>query len=601
MNGGRLVALLLALLMLCADAHAEQLAAMDAVVESFDADYVVREDGVIAAEERVVYKATGDMDALTRDIVPARGSSYGEFSVSKVCEGVETRLDEAMASGGAGAYSRMRGGDGADRYCINLPCARGDSVELIYRYNIYGECERYADLGVIDMPLLSEAWKLKIYRYTARISFEGGSADGMDVRAINNSMGMLMHEAKDGGYVFDGRSVGEGNAIKVRLTFPQELIRGMDFTGDRPMQDGVLTGAVAGSSDEADMTMQSEAGADAEHDANAQRYVRLGWVIFAVMTAVAALMLLAAVLLWGRRTPARIDEYMGGMELPSTMGATPAEMCLNLRAKIGAEAMTATLLDLARRKYILIELDGDITYVRSGKSERQCAPHERFAMDWIFSMGKAGRVSLRDIKAFVNRGLYRGELYKWRRMVRSAAKARGWYEPHTLMHKLLITLSLLLSAVVTAITWEFGGEMHDAITIALGIGSEMFLLSGWLSHRIRRHTPEGAQNAADWDSVAYWIMSSSWDGNEMQLDVAELEQLMAYAPVLGVEEELACRLKELGKECAGALRSGRGAVLLREADGSMAKVYGACCERTIYTLSNIKYRAGGRHYFRIRL
>ncbi|MGI6182812.1 MAG: DUF2207 family protein [Candidatus Fimadaptatus sp.] len=601
MNRGRLVALLLALLMLCADAHAEQLAAMDAVVESFDADYVVREDGVIAAEERVVYKATGDMDALTRDMTLARGSSYGEFSVSKVCDGVETRLDEATASGGEGAYSRVRSGDGADRYCINLPCARGDSVELIYRYNIYGECERYADLGVIDMPLLSDAWKLKIYRYTARISFEGGSADGMDVRAIHNGMGMLMHEAKDGGYVFDGRSVGEGNAIKVRLTFPQELIRGMDFTGDRPMQDGVLTGAVAGSSDEADMTMQSEAGADAEHDANAQRYVRLGWVIFAVMTAVAALMLLAAALLWGRKTPARIDEYMGGMELPSTMGATPAEMCLNLRAKIGAEAMTATLLDLARRKYILIELDGDITYVRSGKSERQCAPHERFAMDWIFSMGKAGRVSLRDIKAFVNRGLYRGELYKWRRMVRSAAKARGWYEPHTLMHKLLITLSLLLSAVVTAITWEFGGEMHDAITIALGIGSEMFLLSGWLSHRIRRHTPEGAQNAADWDSVAYWIMSSSWDGDEMQLDVAELEQLMAYAPVLGVEEELACRLKELGKECAGALRSGRGAVLLREADGSMAKVYGACCERTIYTLSNIKYRAGGRHYFRIKL
>ncbi len=115
MNRGRLVALLLVLLMLCANAHAEQLAAMDAVVESFDADYVVREDGVIAAEERVVYKATGDMDALTRDMVTARGSSYGEFSVSKVCEGVETRLDEAPASGGAGAYSRVRGGDGADR------------------------------------------------------------------------------------------------------------------------------------------------------------------------------------------------------------------------------------------------------------------------------------------------------------------------------------------------------------------------------------------------------------------------------------------------------------------------------------------------------
>lgn len=115
MNRGRLVALLLVLLMLCANAHAEQLAAMDAVVESFDADYVVREDGVIAAEERVVYKATGDMDALTRDMVTARGSSYGEFSVSKVCEGVETRLDEAPASGGACAYSRVRGGDGADR------------------------------------------------------------------------------------------------------------------------------------------------------------------------------------------------------------------------------------------------------------------------------------------------------------------------------------------------------------------------------------------------------------------------------------------------------------------------------------------------------
>lgn len=96
-------------------------------------------------------------------------------------------------------------------------------------------------------------------------------------------------------------------------------------------------------------------------------------------------------------------------------------------------------------------------------------------------------------------------------------------------------------------------------------------------------------------------MSGSWDGDEMQLDVEELEQLMAYAPVLGVEVELACRLKELGKERACALRSGRGAALLREADGSMAEVYGACCKRTIHTLSNIKYNANGKYYLRLRL
>ncbi len=47
-----------------------------------------------------------------------------------------------------------------------VPCSEGDEVTMVYRYRLEDVCKRYLDVGVLDMPLLGDAWEMDIDSYT---------------------------------------------------------------------------------------------------------------------------------------------------------------------------------------------------------------------------------------------------------------------------------------------------------------------------------------------------------------------------------------------------------------------------------------------------
>lgn len=574
-----LVMLLMALIAVSGVAHAGG----DAVVERFDADYTVREDGVIAAEERLVYRTTDDINGFTRDMDPALGSGYDGFSVAEVRGSAETRLEyDAMArKGDAGVYRYEALDNGLNRYYVHIPCEDGDRVELVYRYEIYGACARYADVGVISLPLLGDAWELDIEDYSARVSLSGGNGSDMDVRVMSAGMDMDTCEAVDGGFVFKGRNAGDGEAFRVRLMFPQELVPGMALTEDKPMREYILA-------------------SEAEYDATLQRNNSLGWALLALLVAGSILLSVAAHRLWGRDPAVNVNMYSSGMALPSTGGATPAELAVDIKRAVPDEdALASTLLDLARRGYIELEYDdSDMTYVRTDKPYDDCAPHERFAMDWIFSLGNGMRVSMEEIKQKAEHIEYAKAFSSWQSMVKESAEERIWYEKRTPAQK--ATGSVILAAgatgIIGAIICLAQGALFSIMALGLGLGGLSLVAAGVFALVMCRHTAEGAQIAADWISVRDWIKKEDWSADVALIDTALWEQLMVYALVLDADAALAAKLDNLDPSYADAMRASHDAVLLRARDSDVFVeygMYGYYCAHAASSMRHASSSSGG--------
>ncbi len=570
----KLLVMLLALMLLMAGAAAH--AGGDAVIEHFDAEYTLREDGVLVAEERLVYRTTDDINGFTRDIDPALGSGYDAFSVSAVRDGAETQLEyNAMArNGDAGVYRYEALDNGLDRYYMHMPCADGDVVELIYRYEIQGACARYADVGVIDMPLLGDAWELDIEDYSARVSLPGGNSADLDVRVMSAGMDMDTCETVDGGFVFTGRDAGDGEAFRVRLMFPQELVPGMALTQDKPMRETILA-------------------AEAKYDSDMRRNNSLGWGLLALFVAGSILISVIAYRLWGRDPAVNANKYSSGMALPSTGGAAPAELKVDMARIVPDEdALAATLLDLSRRGYIELEYDDSgMTYVRTDKPYDDCAPHERFAMDWIFSLGDGMFVSMEEIKQKAEHIEYAKAFSSWQSMVKESAEERLWYEKRTPAQK--ATGSVILAAgatgIIGAIICLAQGALFSIMALGLGLGGLLLVAAGVFALVMCRHTTEGAQIAADWISVRDWIKKEDWSADVALIDTALWEQLMVYALVLDADTALAAKLDNLDPSYADAMRASHDAVLLRACDSDVFVEYGMYSYYCAHAASSMRH------------
>ena len=578
----KLLVMLLALMLLMAGAAAH--AGGDAVIEHFDAEYTLREDGVLVAEESLVYRTTDDINGFTRDIDPALGSGYDAFSVSAVRDGAETQLEyNAMArNGDAGVYRYEALDNGLDRYYMHMPCADGDVVELIYRYEIQGACARYADVGVMDMPLLGDAWELDIEDYSARVSLSGGNSADLDVRVMSAGMDMDTCETVDGGFVFTGRDAGDGEAFRVRLMFPQELVPGMALTQDKPMRETILA-------------------AEAKYDSDMRRNNSLGWGLLALLVAGSILISVIAYRLWGRDPAVNANKYSSGMALPSTGGAAPAELAVDIKRAVPDEdALASTLLDLTRRGYIELEYDDhSMAYVRTDKPYDDCVPHERFAMDWIFSLGDGMRVSMDEIERCSKRGEYAKELTRWGGMVKEAAEERLWYEKRSPAQKAMggVIVAAGVLSIAGGIVCQMQGALFHIMTLGLGVGGLALVAAGVFALTVYRHTAEGAQIAADWISVRDWIKKDDWSADVALIDTELWEQLMVYALVLDASASLSVSMDEFDPEYAKAMRASQDAVLLRNDDhGAFAEyggMYGYYCSHMVSAMIPRSSSSGG--------
>lgn len=377
----RLAAALLTFIMLLIAQTA--LAGGDAIVDDFTARMVIGIDGSLSVEETITYSVTDSINGFTRDIDPSFGSGYSDFSAARIIDGSEIamRYDESAARGDEGVYYAEQQDNGLVRYYMFVPCGEGDEVTMVYRYRLEDVCKRYLDVGVLDMPLLGDAWEMDIDSYTGRIEFIGQVEGNIDMLVKSAGMNLTECAVTDGGIDFAGEDAGSGGVFRVRLMFPSGALSGMAYTREENMRGRILAD-------------------EAEYQAALEESDRMGKIVLLCAIIVMAAAIAAACLIWDRDPRVDAYTYTTGAPLPVRGDIGPAEVKVIFSGSLpDTNTLAAVMLDLTRRGYIdIVGGKGDMEYVRTAKSIDDCSDQEQFVLNWIMNIGDGESVTLDAVR-----------------------------------------------------------------------------------------------------------------------------------------------------------------------------------------------------------
>lgn len=202
---------------------------------------------------------------------------------------------------------------------------------------------------------------------------------------------------------------------------------------------------------------------------------------------------------------------------------SPAELSLFLDQAISSRGLLASIFDLARREYLIIDemqkdssiynkkelKRQDFEFTRTNKADGNLLEHERFLLDWLFDkIGNSKNVSTIDIdkarnKATINFSKSQNE---WYRLVREQLKTRGYSDQSSKKPGII----MLLLSIPVFILGIIGIIFESLIGItALLVGIMMFILGiitltrksdeGYLQYELWKDFKKEFENYKDLD------------------------------------------------------------------------------------------------------
>ena len=577
----RLATLVMALAVMLMTASMAR-AAGDATADNFDMHITVNADGSMMFEEHITYTTTDRINGFTRDVDPSFGSGCSDFMASRVIDGAEQPLtyDTSAQKGDEGVYYGENLSNGLVRYYMFVPCSSGETVDMVYRYTLDGVCKRYSDVGVVDMPLLGDAWEMEISNYAAHIGFETDFSGEINVLVKHEGMNIDKCDVDDGMVEISGHGAGDGHVFSVRIMFPSEALCNMSYTDETDMRDAILANEK-----------------EEEQKINTTFSICADTLIAAIVLSIVICVL--TYVLWGRSPKPEINEYKAGSALPLREDTGPAEVnALMLEGAPASGTLAAVMLDLARRGYICVmgTEKKDMEYVRTDKPMDDCSQQEKFAVDWLMSLGDGERVSLEEIEDASDKKSYSEECKKWSAIVENDVKKRGWFMPRTLAQKLvgIAMIALAAAVLVCAVVLLCMDDAYSASGAILLCAAAPMIIVGAYACCAQKCSYEGAQIKAEWKSVQKWIRSKC-EASDVPADATLWEQMMVYALALDCSSKLAKHLDKLDPEYCNAMRASGKAVESRwwGDDGFDFLLYSQYCSCTHSIMSHGSSSTGG--------
>ena len=243
----------------------------------------------------------------------------------------------------------------------------------------------------------------------------------------------------------------------------------------------------------------------------------------------------------------RNPDVYDGMDSLVPEDISPAELKLFMNSFLDGRAIIATLFDLARREYIIIdsikseedpqetkkqifgiekEVEEDYSFTKSSKSNIDLLPHESFFMDWIFNkIGNGNIVTTMDIDYNRRKKASEFSSYnsKWTSLVKSDLKSREYSDENSKKYIAYLLIPAVLFLVLGAVSIVSGGFI-GLILVFLSLG--MFVMSIGLGTR---------------KSDKGYIQYELWKGFMKEMNVFEdidvdipKDKYLIYAIALGI-------------------------------------------------------------------
>jgi uncharacterized membrane protein len=534
-----------------------QAAAKSYYIDRVTIDATVQPDGSMRMHERREFVFNGSFSFVIQDIVlTGPEGSRAPVAISEIVVSEGTQAYRQAASG-AGTYSVV---------------AKGERVEVTWRFAATDQRRTFDLTYVLSNPVMAHAdvaelrwnfigpeWEVNQNNVRVNLNLPPGAGAG-EVRGWGHGplAGQVdVTPTKVTWTIGQLRpSQGNENYLEGRVVFPLELVPGATRKTGQARLQAIL--------------------AEEQRWANQANRARL---LATVGVAVGALVLVGSIVLalWMqmRYGKEHRPEFEGDYyrELPGDYSPAEAGSLINF-GTVDAKEITATILDLARRGYLTIEVTSEERRVLGGllgtrqetsyvlrptapdeaRSGDRLREHERHVLDFLFRQVALGRgeMDFDEIKAYAKRNPVAMQAFRSKFVVSATGTkaAESFMDQHTERIKtypVVGGVGLFLAGVGLSVMGA------PAAGVPMSVGGLVLVLGGAF---LRRRSQLGSTHLAMWRAFRRFLQHFS------SLDRAEVpsliiwEHYLVYAVVLGVAKEVIDQLKLVYPQITEAGRTG---------------------------------------------
>jgi uncharacterized membrane protein len=473
------------------------------VISSFECEVLVHTNGTIDVEERIWPRFTGSWNGIIR-LIPIQYRDRLGLNYT-------LRLDlQSITDGTGNPYKYEAGREGHHRkYKIWVPQARDATRTIVIRYRVYNGLKFFDSHDELYWNITGDEWEMPIERVSARI-FLPEALQGIRTTAFTGGYGASEQAA----------SIDQsGNLVTVRTTRPLSFREGL--TVAVAWNPGIIRRPT---------TLDKVGG-----------LLRSNWLFVLPLLA-----FFGMYKLWYfRGRDPRLNPIVALYEPPE--GMCPAEMGTLVDNSPDLRDITATLVDLAVRGYILIEerekdqlfgLWSKKTYQFELRKPdwKELKPHERRLLEALFKGGSRPSVELTELQ-----NQFYKELPVIRDRIFDALIGKGYYErrPDKVRQAFIaagIILGVIVGYVGVLVSQQYGWSETTAVISAILTGL-IVLVFGWFMPARTSAGARALEHALGFEEFLERVES---DRFARVIKTPEMfEKYLPYALALGVEKNWA--------------------------------------------------------------
>lgn len=454
----RLLILVLILSLFTTKAYGKE----DLVIDSWIVKAHLQEDGSLYIEKDITYEFNKKFNGVYVDIELDKIMDIEDLRVYELVDGKELEYlqDQDAKKGQAGLYSMDLGAE-AIRIMIFSP-SEDEVKSFRLKYRLTNVAAAHVDTGELYFKFISEENETDIGYFRATISLPKFNRQDIKIFAHGPLNGEIYFQ--DEAIRLEVDDLEEETFVEARLLFPLDYIPQATRRGNNSLDD-IL--------DEERALLEEREARQARRE-ELKSFFNLTSNILSLL----GIVYFSFLYMKFRRDPA----IFHNMKSIYPEQITPAELSLFMNYTTGPRAYLSTLLDLARREYILIETME--SKERPRKEEKQAylftklkedlsglEEHEKSLMEWLFKeVGDGKRASTADIEQYRKENMRRLSKFQnsWYYMVRDLLRTRDFYDPRGKKYA-IITLILSIAFFTISIVGFINGSLNGVLLLMISI------------------------------------------------------------------------------------------------------------------------------------
>ena len=480
------------------------------VIERFDAYVEVKPDGTVMVTETIEPRFTGSWNGLIRSI-PVEYRTPQGLNYSLL-------IDVVSITDGSGRDLRWEGSRARHyrEFKIWVTGAADATRKIEFTYRVRNALRFFEEHDELYWNVTGDEWEMPIEAASATIVLPAGATG---IRTLVFTGGYGSREAEASTNI-------NGNLIHVRMS------RRLDFRENMTAVVGWDKGIVKapGAVDKIAL------------------FLRSNWPLF--------LPIVVFVLMYWRWHTVGRDPHLRPIaaQYSPPEGMTPAEIGTLIDNSVDMRDITATIVDLAVRGYILIEekkksellgllSSTDYAFHRQRTDTNELKPHERELMTALFSFGNPVELSDLENRFYKN-------LPKVQDKIFDQLIARRYYtrRPDRVRQAYIgggVVLGLIVAIGGTAISDQMG--MAPATMILAGVLSGVIMIAfGWI---MPARTVEGARVLEGVLGFEEFLNRVESDRLNRMVKTPEMfEKFLPFAMALGLEKKWAAAFDDIAKQ-----------------------------------------------------